>query len=203
MPACSHSREQMLLSDAYARAAVPRPYRVLGLTLRPYCLGHALLLELLNSPFTRDDQQPGFNDLVLAVLICANTYETASELIRSTSMPLGVRLWRWQVRCRLSQAGMLDRIRLVAEYIKEGSKAPRVWANPELRHGSSAPRLAILKLNLLIHLRKGESEAFNTPLGLALWESAAFWESQGALELLTQTDDGLLAAAKKMEEPAP
>lgn len=58
--------------------------------------------------------------------------------------------------------------------------------------------LAMLRTRMLTAFHKSEEEALDTPITLALWDSAAVMESEGCVELWTQHDDDFLEFARRM-----
>ncbi len=166
-----------------SRALLPAPTVVLGLELRPYSLGHELLLIRDNNPLAYADNPPvNRGALERAALICSSTFAQAQAL--DVWLSLKVIIWRRYWR-RLDTAAEVEKFRA---YQKEGalefplSNTPR----PD-RHGtarvSGAPFLLRLYLFLTTQARIAPAEAWNYPVGLAkmLWQ--AHHEEAGALDL--------------------
>jgi hypothetical protein len=61
----------MARKDYFASAA-PEPWQVLGLTLRPFSVGHYIKLRRLDCAFVADDERPAtVKDLVVGVSVCS------------------------------------------------------------------------------------------------------------------------------------
>jgi hypothetical protein len=53
---------------------------ILGLELRPFCLGHYFLMEKYKCAFISEvGGEVGFSDLLIGLLICSRTYEEFLE----------------------------------------------------------------------------------------------------------------------------
>ncbi len=69
--------------DNYVAASIQEPQTVLGMRLRPFCLGHLFLMKRLDIPFSSDDPDTTATpwDLMRAVIVCSMTYEQGLEFI--------------------------------------------------------------------------------------------------------------------------
>lgn len=70
----------------YDEAILPQSFIVCSIKLRPFCLGHLLLLERINSPLinsdvTKIDIYSGLIDFFKALTICALSYEDGLAII--------------------------------------------------------------------------------------------------------------------------
>jgi hypothetical protein len=164
---------------ALARAAQPATAIVLGTRLRPYSLGHELLLS------TRDLHLSKYEDLETAVLICCHSW-------REYSAPdfwagLKARLWKWrtwQWRVPIMRERLEEEARKLIEYREQGSLE---FPLSELAAGGNstgsrwpgAPFLLRMHQFLMSHVGKTEADAWDYPFGLAKMRWFAFWESEG------------------------
>jgi len=81
-------------AQGYAVAALPDPYRILGLRLKPFCLGHYLLLQRFNCAFVASEPQPiTREDVLLGVLICSMWNNEFLEFISGKGFWSEVRKW--------------------------------------------------------------------------------------------------------------
>jgi hypothetical protein len=175
----------------YLGAALPETFQILGRTLQPFSLGHAMLLR-------RHSLLPprAANDLFLAVWLCAQPFELALSGLRDPALRRDLPAWR-----RL--AGKFDlaqRLKLFADYIAAGSRCPpyAVLSDRVARRTPGAPPDLILLVTLLTHLRLGLSAALNLPLGWAQWLFCAYWETQGSLQIRNQADELAVAAVGRL-----
>src|SRR5262245_46799270 len=97
--------------EILARAAMPLPRVVLGLLLRPYSLGHELLIQTGPKFDTLEGALAG------AVLICSNTWEQNTRL--QTDIFSRLKLWLWRKRCR--KFNFFRESAEFAKYREEGS----------------------------------------------------------------------------------
>jgi hypothetical protein len=70
----------------YTEAILPRSFTICGITLKPFSLGHLLLLERMNNPLiamTEEsfDMDVGLSHFFQALCICALTYEDGLKMI--------------------------------------------------------------------------------------------------------------------------
>lgn len=174
---------------SYTTALWPDTHVILGHRLRPYTLGHALLLERLKSPFVTGAAAPGLGDLKLALALCKRPFPRALALAQPpfpfSPFPLFARLALRYTRC---PARHFDRAaRQFLAYLAAAYHHPKRWEKDGAPIGT--PLLQQLKLTLMMDLRKTELQALCTPLALALWDAMGAWEMQGNLQL---ADEGLL-----------
>jgi hypothetical protein len=60
----------------------------------------------------------------------------------------------------------------------------------------AAPVLEVLRVTLMSRLGRSEAEAMGTPIRAALWDCCTWWESEGAVEFVSDADQELIAAAQ-------
>ena len=68
--------------DDYLHSIIPEPVTILGQDLRPFSLGHYLLLQRLECAFVCEDKEPLLGDLLLGLLVCGNTYRHPAVLAK-------------------------------------------------------------------------------------------------------------------------
>ena len=176
---------------------------VLGVALRPFALGHALLLARLGSPFMRASELragelrvesrggaasaaqlstfksqpprlPSLGDLLLALEVCRHE-------------PFRVPGRRWLswlgwLKRNTAEGDLLDACIAFASYVNEAHQLP-----PHSSRGGGGdggiPWLQALKITLMVKLHKSEAEALRTPLQLAILDCFAVWAGEGAVEV--------------------
>ena len=77
-----------------------KPGKVLRKRLRDFSLGHAYLLEALESPFMVGGKV-GLGDLAVAVLVCSKTFAKAREFLMLPPPSIVKHAERWGFWCRL------------------------------------------------------------------------------------------------------
>lgn len=166
----------------YAQATIPEPYRILGLRLRPFSLGHWLLMQRFNCAFIGTEATDK-SDLLTGVLICSMRYQEFLQFIEQKDFHKQIIKWGKRV-------GMLDlddRGKLFQTYLKDSLSEP---AYVELRPGGDGVGdwAQNLKITLMTRLGYTELEALDMPLSKALADYYKLAESDGFLRLLTAED---------------
>lgn len=182
----------------YSAAIVPQRSFVLGHRLEPFTLGHAHLLDLVESPFLRGGS-PSLGDLVLAVELCRVPWEKAKELLQYPGLAKRVEKIGKRI-CRRQLGYEADDITEFVAYLSEATNGPGFWVKnqDQPQRTTGTPWLQSLKGTLL---RGGRTyaETMNTPLQEALWDFAAYWEQEGALEIQSEAERQILEAAKAQD----
>lgn len=167
-------------------AFVPPKWSVLGVELRPFSLGHRVLLLHLGNPFVGEATEVKPADIVSAVQICARTWEDGLLLCSDT------RESDIAVRCHLRKLRNVDWQKAadtLAEYIEEGSSAPG-YSQPSGGGGVGrwTPWEQIMRVSLIRDLRLSESEVMNRHLALSWWDFLTLREDSGQLSILTSDE---------------
>lgn len=125
---------------ATANDLIPEPHRVLGTQLRPFCLGHHLLLRRLHSPFVSDPTaNAGPEELALAVFLCAAPYADTQATLLAGDWPAVFGRWSRQLRSpwfrrpRFNESKEREKL---AAYLRDGYRRAPVW-----RHGGPGLKL--------------------------------------------------------------
>ncbi len=172
----------------------PRPPAlpaVLGLRLRPFTLGHALLLLEHRSPFVLEDERDfAWPDLFLAVFVCSQPQDKARRSVGAWWTSLFFALWalvlRWRRRGR-GKASDEQVEALVAfwDYLKAQSVEPglrRPLDSPPARPCTS-PSYFVKFLFALQILHLTEEAARSMPMALlnCLYATWADWNGHAEL----------------------
>lgn len=168
-----------MLAD-YLKAAIPRPVTLLGQNLHPFCLGHLLILSHFNCSFVFEGRELLPEDLALGVFVCCHSYEEALEALNGFDRET---MERW--RKSLGQFDFYEKAQVFLRYIAEGSLRPNVIPEGDLQ-GLRTPGTAFLQqLKIFLHadLHFSRNEAFNAPLGEALFDYYGFHEVRGRLKI--------------------
>lgn len=180
---------------AFADAARPAPRRILRLPMRPYGIGHELILQSRRNPLVCLTHEE-FNHLpvaqqisaaITAALVCYRTWDENSKRERN------LRLWGWFIRNTDWPLTIAD----FRNYRNEGSICPRITEDqfsdmPSESDGSrsfGSPFLARL-INFLssrpasiLHHQPMLNPIMDYPLGLAAFEYFASGEEQGRVQV--------------------
>jgi hypothetical protein len=188
--------------DNYVRAAVPDPYTILGVKLRPFCIGHFFLMQRFNCAFSSENEETLGNveDLLLAISICSRTYEEFIEFIND---PAHFNKWCKQWGIEVTKAlkkdknfNFLHKMMLFKEYMKNGLIVPKFFEGDNQGDGktSGAHWSQSVLLVLTGELGYTYSEAVNMPLSKALADYFKWAEKGGMVTLMN--DDELEAVAE-------
>ena len=184
----------------YANAFVPEPFRILGLRLKPFSLGHYLLLRRFNCAFVQDE--PGsatVDDLVLGVLICSLSQSAFLQFIEQKDFLKQMAAWGK----KFGSVDFKEKADLFQQYLRQGLSEPDYIT---LR-GTDSPGgdwAQSLKLTLTSKLGHTEAEAMDMPLSQALADYYKLAENEGVIRLITPEEraagDANAAAFAKLEE---
>jgi hypothetical protein len=202
------------MHTAWYSAAVPNaPPLVLKLRMRPYCLGHEILLRRFNSPFAAgaDERQskkavsklfgeftlPPItpDDLVLACLICCQSFEGALKTLESRWLSWLLRIWRWRLGRRVDWTA---EIAAFCSYRIDGVWMPEINRKPNQKTLASPWQFRLLVI-LMENFRMSESEALNFPMAKAHLLYCARGEMEGNVDLFSEDDEALLNKVAEMD----
>lgn len=178
-------------SFKYSTALYPDKFRVLGRTMEDYTVGHALLLERLQSPFVTGGRTPGRGDVKLFLAVCRRPYPRALELVRTGRLAWRLRLipCGWE---RVPQA-----VVEILRYLAGSIHMPHRWEK-EGEKPAGTPPLQQVKLTHMSKLGKSPMQALCTPIAEAYWDFFGTWEMEGKMQL--SDPDDLEAAREVIEE---
>lgn len=142
----------------YYLARVPEPTTLLGLKLRPFSLGHRLLLHRIKSYFVGEDEDLGYEDLALSVLICSQTYEKAISYLDDPDLQKFMGKWADQLTGRgvltrlglkrLSVIPLADKAAEFASYMQRGVRKLSYSSKGEGRN-IPLPDIQVIRVTLL------------------------------------------------------
>lgn len=127
--------------------------------MRPFCLGHHLLLSRLNMPYADcPDANCGHDEIVIGIVLCSMTYDDGLEALVKGRLPKLIRKWRrrmggWWINGKPTIWDIEARFR---DYLRDGYKLAPVWRHGGVGIAMSAPWEIMLKTRLVM---AGYSEA--------------------------------------------
>lgn len=185
------------MSASYLKAAIPEPHRILGQRLKPFSLGHYLILSRFDSPFVSDEPNKvavSKDDLIFAVLVCAHEYEEFFDFINSPKHQAVIRRWGKAV----GPFELVPKINAFWQYFLEGTRLPKFWeeANGTPRPSGTHWSQAIL---VAITSRVGytQHQALNQPFAKTVSDYLRFCETEGAVRLMTPEEIAMIEAQEK------
>lgn len=171
-----------------AEAFLNAKHRVCGLWMQPLSVGHVFTLESIASPLY-EANTGSEADLRLAAWICSRK---PLELPRTDS-------WRcslWKLR-KIDLAADLARWRT---YVADYCAPPQMWSKQgkpgDRRAEPSKIPSSICTVTRLMQLGMSEDRAWATPIGVASWYEAAFFEDKSGTRLDIVTESERIAIGK-------
>jgi hypothetical protein len=115
---------------------IPQAHCVLGTMLRPFSLGHRLLLRKVKSPLLYSTEASD-DDLALAVFICASRFPEVQESLVRGDWERDFKAWLKQLKPRFWQPSRFnheDELKKFLAYFNEGNALPPLWRD-DVRSG--------------------------------------------------------------------
>ena len=196
-----------MTAAAYPQAAIPEPCQILGLKLRPFCLGHHLLMSRFGVAFASDSEVIAeLNDLVLGVLICSMQYEEFLNWIDRREARVEIMEWGKKIGLEFN---FQEKVSLFNKYLSEAYHQPAVIFEGQSSE-SGAHWSQVLKVSL-VNMGYTEKEALNMPLSQAFADFYRKAETAGAVTIVTPeiaalmqaVDDQPQAQSEPFEQPFP
>lgn len=160
----------------YAEACIPDRWMILGRMLLPFSVGHNILLERVQSPFSITGNVE-LADLVQAVWICERDFESGERaLLNGNTFALRMFARGAEFRSMLQKNLLKKNASAFAEYVQSSLRKPHgIWkdSKAELTY---APSLMILIRDLANHYGYSRSEIMNMPMRQAVFERFAVLE---------------------------
>ncbi len=191
----------------FLAAAVPTPHVCLGLKLRPFCLGHRLLLERIGSPFVASvEASATVPDLLIAVALCSQTFEDGEQFLADSNSTCQISKWERKISRRYwffpRKVDFGIAVSIFRDYLEAGLQQPKIWIHEGRRIETGAPWQQRLKLGLMA-IGFSESEALNKYLPLAWHDYLTDREFEMKTKLFyTDEDAELKRMADAMEASA-
>jgi hypothetical protein len=194
------------MSAEFFNAAIPEPVAILGVRLRPFSLGHVLLLNRFGNAFG-NGAAPGLDDLIQAIVICSQKYADALADMDNPKLPEIVAAWQRRLAPRnalgfrrpglgFSPAAEVGRF---TEYVRAGSSFP-LFTVKENHQGDpmGVPMVQSVKVLLQSKMGFNEAEVLDRPWGLCLWDYFTLNAMEGHCKIMDRAEyQGARANADK------
>jgi hypothetical protein len=178
----------------YFLSAIPEPFQILGLRLKPFCLGHYFLMRRFDCAFVSEESADAtIEDLVFGVLICSMTYEDFLQFISGENFLTEIK--SWGAKCKLDFS-FTEKVKLFNEYLGKAFKQPAVVFEGD-ESNSGAHWSQTVKCALISHCGYNESQAMNLPLSQAFHDFYKNAESNGVLRIVDDEEVALLNASEE------
>lgn len=189
-------------------AILPPVFTICGVELKPFCLGHYIILRQFNSPVAAEtevaiDRVAGAYWLFHAILVCAQSYEDNllilknDQLLEATTEQFNQHLIKqmhnepgWHIDAKL---------KLFKEYLNYFMELPMF--TEETSKDDGAPSGTDWVQNIFVTFKKmgyTESEILNMNMRKLLYEWCSHAEEQGAIKVFNRGNLQQYLAAKGM-----
>jgi len=201
----------------YVSAIIPEPYTICGLRLKPFCLGHYLLMKKFQVSYANDSEARTnpvelVKDFLLALVICSLSYEEFLEAVTTDKLMVNTKQFRFfgkrvekemSFRKWLSNWGdaictaakdkdnfnALEKISAFRKYLNDGLRVPLFYDEGKDNQMPSGAHWS----QSIEHVLTGElgythSEALNLPLAKALSDYFKYAERHGLVTLMTDEE---------------
>lgn len=174
--------------QSYAEALIPVRASVAGVSLHPFCIGHALLLQRQRSPIasmwsTKTEGKVSVGDIALAVWVCSKPSTVALNGIGGWWMRQSLK----RIAKRILKHGIGRCQSELLNYIADG------FSSPKMRMGEGAkvvgsPMLGMLMVAMMSHFGRDLADALNTPISFAIWNRSILLDEKGYAQIWTPED---------------
>jgi hypothetical protein len=192
------------MSAAYFTAAIPEPFQILGLKLKPLSIGRYRILKRLNCAFVSEvETKAEAADLIIGVLVCSMRCQDFMEIYDSNRLEMFLRKWSrsispmpwigfiplvgkwWRARYSFD---MFEKMNLFKRYIEQGSEAPKYFDESGDKAVTGAHWSHSIEVTLRSECNWGKLEVDEDPLTKALADYFKYLENQGLVRLMTEDD---------------
>ncbi len=194
--------------DVYVKALIPEPYNILGVELKPFCLGHIFLMKRFDCKFSSDEASTlgGIDDLLLGITICSRSYEEFLDCMNKPGPFCNwLKNWGTAIRKHIKKNKHFNLIRqfvLFKDYMKSGVVIPKYWETQSTDDNtaqSGAHWTQTVMTTLTSELGYTQTEALNVSVSKALSDYYKHLENNGIVNLMS--DDELALVENKKELP--
>lgn len=174
---------------------VPKTKKLLGYKLRPYCLRHCLYLTALGSPLVDKASSAPLSPEMLIIFCRVCSGEPPETCCRKPSFVDEYHLGRMIGDSEY----FLNVLKEVMNYVHECSSAPVTYSkeSEKVVNNENVPGPLNIAVGLMANLGFTPDEAWDTPVGQAIWYLTAFGISQGADTKILSTEQEARASYEK------
>lgn len=189
----------------FPESIFPQRFTVAGVALQPFCVGHAVLLERLNSPIlaaaivsddAANDIEIGPGDIAQFLWVCSRPPGVAWAGLHPMTLKAKWFLHRHGRRVRRGTALVAL---LARAYIQRQYQGPEIkGCDSKGLHIPSMPVMAGILAACMADLAMRRDDALHTPVGEALWLIGVSAARNGVVEL-KWADQKTMMAARLLE----
>lgn len=168
-------------------AAIPEPVACCLLRLRPFSLGHYMLLKKF-CPVYLENKNRDLADLLLSCLICSQKYQESVDMFSGGWQEVDSFLKKWGKKVAKSKGFEFTRSSaLFDRYISRGFILPDVKSEARgADNNETDPSLwPLITLSVCMgKLHQSKDEVLNQPLSLSRWLVAGYATTQGNVSII-------------------
>lgn len=177
------------MSAATFRAAIPEPFRILGLRLKPFSLGRYRLLRRLDCAFVSEEPAlPKPGDLFLGVYICSKRCDEMNQLLESGECWPEMEQWGKSIfgdGPEPEAFNYLEKVTLFKRYLSESAEVPKYWEEDCSNMHSGGHWSQSVEIVLRGELNWTSEEIDEAPLSKAISDYHKWLEGKGAIRLMS------------------
>ncbi len=173
------------MSAAYVQAAIPEPFRILGLKLKPFSFGHYLILKRFDCAFVSEVQASATrDDLIFCVLVCSMSHDEFLKFIERKDIIKQIRKWGR----RIGWFDLKEKALLLQQYIDQGTQQPKFWILKEDDKPGGAHWSQVIATTLRGKVGYTRDDLMNCPLTQAFSDFYKHAEECGVIRLMTEAE---------------
>lgn len=174
-------------------AAIPEPFRILGLALRPFSLGRYRLLRRFDCAFVSDgDAKASMDDLLLGVLVCSMRCDDCLKFIDSPDRDSELKRWGKMIRKQIKREEDFDiyaKFNLFRQYLDVQHSIPKFWDETgDEESGGGSHWSHAIEVTLRSELGWSDEEICEQPITKALSDFFALKESRGLIRIMREDE---------------
>lgn len=168
--------------------------RVVGVKLRPFSLGHSLLLDAVGSPFVRGGL-PTDADFAMVLMLCSVSFDKGREWVSKGRVPLRFRMVAFWLAVASRAYGDRQYTKLT-EYLENYSTTPERWS-PDSGAGGKMPKnqWQFVAHAVLCSDYADASGIWDIPLGMAICYTYAKAELEGEADVINEQESDIMGIA--------
>jgi len=177
----------------YLTAAIPDAIRVFGILLRPFSIGHHLILSRFKSPII-DGGAAEPDDVLFAVWVCGHTYEDAIEKLATGEVEREMKRWqramnRWQWfgLNPMLFSEYVAKVKLLRDHVEAACRIPNLFTDGK-DSDIGSPTIQVLRVTLQRDLHLSDTEILNRPLSQCWWDISTMIELGGKGKIISRDE---------------
>jgi len=188
------------MESNFLTALIPDPAWCLGVRLKPFSLGHLVLLRRIDSPFVSPTKkQIELGDLILAVILCADSFSEGVEYLGTLNHASAAdkeTLEEWGAKA--AKLDLNEEVTAFMAYIRAADVMPQYFHSAqggESQIGSPFWQVVYLTLHKQTNLT--DVEIWTQPLGKTYCDYIALREQEQVLRIKSDEDEEIERRARE------